>query len=102
MKPPVKSLLSFKSRSQAPGWIIFGAEYIRIKFQTEEFRFWQRLLNELFINFSTYYSNFSIKCQAKRHLILKNNNAKIIVTIALLFPKLEASSRISAADSSSN
>jgi len=40
-----KSLLSFKSRSQAPGWITFGAEFIKAKFQTEEFRFWQRLLN---------------------------------------------------------
>ena len=24
--------------SQAPGWIIFGADYIKVKFQTEEFR----------------------------------------------------------------
>jgi hypothetical protein len=31
MKPPVKSLLSFISRSQAPGWITFGAEYIKAK-----------------------------------------------------------------------
>jgi len=40
-----KSLLSFKNRSQAPGWITFGAEFIKANFQTEEFRFWQRLLN---------------------------------------------------------
>jgi len=40
MKPPVKSLLSFKSRSQAPGWIAFEADYIKAKFQTEEFRFY--------------------------------------------------------------
>ena len=39
MKPPVKSLLSFKSRSQAPGWITFEAEYIKAKFQAGAFRF---------------------------------------------------------------
>jgi hypothetical protein len=37
MKPPVKSLLLFISRSQAPGWITFGAEYIKAKTQTEAF-----------------------------------------------------------------
>jgi hypothetical protein len=37
LKPPVKSLLSFISKSQAPGWIIFGAEYIKAKTQTEAF-----------------------------------------------------------------
>jgi hypothetical protein len=37
MNPPVKSLLSFISRSQAPGWITFGAEYIKAKTQTEAF-----------------------------------------------------------------
>jgi hypothetical protein len=36
MKPPVKSLLSFIGRSQAPGWITFGAKYIKVKFQPEE------------------------------------------------------------------
>jgi hypothetical protein len=39
MKPPVKSLLSFKSWSQARGWITFEADYIKAKFQTDEFRF---------------------------------------------------------------
>ena len=43
MKPPVKSLLSFKRRSQAPGWITFEAEYIKAKFQAEEFRFWAKV-----------------------------------------------------------
>ena len=38
MKPPVKSLRSFKSRSQAPGWTSFEADYIKAMFQTEEFR----------------------------------------------------------------
>jgi hypothetical protein len=37
MKPPAKSLLSFISRSQAPGWITFGAENIKAKTQTEAF-----------------------------------------------------------------
>jgi hypothetical protein len=37
MKSPVKSLLSFISKSQAPGWIIFGVEYVKAKIQTEEF-----------------------------------------------------------------
>jgi hypothetical protein len=37
MKPPVKSLLSFISRSQAPGWTTFGAEYIKAKTQTDAF-----------------------------------------------------------------
>jgi hypothetical protein len=49
MKPPVKSLLSYKSRSQAPGWITFEAEYIRAKFQTEEFRFCAKV-NKLIIS----------------------------------------------------
>jgi hypothetical protein len=40
---PVKSLLSFRSRSQAPGWITFGAEYIKAKFQAEEFLFYAKL-----------------------------------------------------------
>jgi hypothetical protein len=43
MKPPVKSLLSFKSRSQAPGWITFEADYFKAKFQTEEFRFYAKV-----------------------------------------------------------
>ena len=34
---PVKSLLSFISMSQAPGWITFGAEYFKAKIQIEEF-----------------------------------------------------------------
>ena len=42
MKPPGKSLLSFKRRSQAPGWITFEADYIKAKFQTDEFRFCAR------------------------------------------------------------
>ena len=37
MKPPVKSLLSFISKSQAPGWITFGVEYIKAKIQIEAF-----------------------------------------------------------------
>ncbi len=37
MNPSVKSLLSFISRSQAPGWTTFGAEYIKAKIQTEAF-----------------------------------------------------------------
>jgi hypothetical protein len=45
MKPPVKSLLSFKSRSQASGWIKFEADYIRAKFQKEEFRFQAKVNN---------------------------------------------------------
>jgi hypothetical protein len=43
MKPPVKSLLSFNSRSQAPGWITFEADYIKAKFQREEFRFYAKV-----------------------------------------------------------
>ena len=43
MKPPEKSLLSFKSRSQAPGWIFFGAKYIQAKFQAEAYRFWAKV-----------------------------------------------------------
>jgi len=43
MKPPVKSLLSFMGRSQAPGWITFGAEYIKAKFRTEEFGFYAKI-----------------------------------------------------------
>lgn len=39
----VKVLLSFKSRSQAPGWIIFGAKYIQAKFQAEAYRFWAKV-----------------------------------------------------------
>jgi hypothetical protein len=39
IKPPEKSLLSFKIRSQASGWITFEAEYIKAKFQAEAFRF---------------------------------------------------------------
>jgi hypothetical protein len=45
MKPPVKSLLSFKSRSQAPGWINFEADYIKAEFQTVEYRFHARVNN---------------------------------------------------------
>ena len=52
MKPPGKSLLSFKSRSQAPGWITFEADYIKVKFKTEEFRFYvtvnKRIISKLF------------------------------------------------------
>jgi len=52
MKPPGKSLLSFKSRSQAPGWITFEADYIKAKFQTEEIRFYvtvsKRIISKLF------------------------------------------------------
>jgi hypothetical protein len=43
MNPPVKSLLSFMGRSQAPGWITFEAEYIKAKFQTEEFRLYTKV-----------------------------------------------------------
>jgi hypothetical protein len=45
MKPPVKSLLSFKSWSQASGWIKFEADYIKAKFQTEEVRFHAKVNN---------------------------------------------------------
>jgi hypothetical protein len=52
MKPPGKSLLSFKSRSQAPGWITFEADYIKATIQTEEFRFYvtvnKRIISKLF------------------------------------------------------
>jgi hypothetical protein len=48
-KPSVKSLLSFKSRSQAPGWTTFEADYIKAKFQTEEFRFYAKV-NKLIIS----------------------------------------------------
>jgi hypothetical protein len=48
MKPPVKSLLSFKSRSQAPGWITFEAE------------------NGIFLNFSVYYNKLWVKCQVEK------------------------------------
>ena len=41
--PSVKILLSFKSRSQAPGWIIFGAKYIQAKFQAEAYRLWAKV-----------------------------------------------------------
>ena len=30
-------------RSQAPGWITFEAEYIKAKFQTEEFRLYAKV-----------------------------------------------------------
>jgi hypothetical protein len=43
MKPPVRSLLSFKNRSQASGWITVEAENIKAKFQAEAFRFPQRV-----------------------------------------------------------
>jgi hypothetical protein len=43
MKPPGKSLRSFKRRSQAPGWITFEADYIKAKIQTEEFRFYAKV-----------------------------------------------------------
>jgi hypothetical protein len=39
IKSPVKSFLSFKSWSQASGWITVEAEYIKAKFQAEAFRF---------------------------------------------------------------
>jgi len=43
VKPPVKGGRSLKSRSQAPGWITFGADYIKAKFRTEEYRFWAKI-----------------------------------------------------------
>jgi hypothetical protein len=47
MKPPAKSLLSFKNRSQASGWIKFEADYIKAKFQKEEFRFQAKVNNRI-------------------------------------------------------
>jgi hypothetical protein len=34
---PAKSLISFIRMNQAPGWITFGAEYIKAKLKKEEF-----------------------------------------------------------------
>jgi hypothetical protein len=39
MKPPEKSLLSFIRMRQAPGWITFGAEYIKAKLEKRRVRF---------------------------------------------------------------
>jgi hypothetical protein len=63
IKQPEKSLLSFKRRSQAPGWITFEADYIKAKFKRMSFVSMQELINVLFLNFSVYYNNFSIICQ---------------------------------------
>jgi hypothetical protein len=85
MKPPVKSLLSFKSRSQASGWISFEADNIKAKFQTGEFRFHAKVAAKLFLNFSTYYNNLYVNCQAQETISNQRrspSDSKLIIFFA--------------------